>query len=188
MQHQREIAVVGAGISGLTTAYALTRDGRHDVALFEREPEPGGHVRTETVAAPGGPIGVDTGFIVYNERTYPRFSRLLAELGVATQPSDMSMSAACAACGIDYSTRGLRGMFTRPGALTSPSHLGMLRDLFRFYGDARRTLDGGGAGAQTLGDYLASRGFGRSLPEPFPGAAHRRRVVDGARVDPRVPR
>jgi len=98
----RRIAVVGGGVSGITAGYVLSRTDR--VTLFEADDRLGGHADTH-------PTGVDTGFIVYNERTYPLLTRLFAELGVATQPSRMSMSVRCAGCGLQYAgKRGLPGL------------------------------------------------------------------------------
>ena len=97
----RKIAVIGGGISGLSAAYILARTD--EVAVFEAGDRLGGHAHTHLVPRAGGaPVAVDTGFIVYNERTYPLLTRLFRELGVTTQASEMSMSVSCSGCGVQY--------------------------------------------------------------------------------------
>jgi predicted NAD/FAD-binding protein len=152
-----KIAIVGTGVSGLVCAHRL--HPRHDVHVFEAEARIGGHVHT-VEAAPG--LAIDTGFIVYNERTYPGFTRLLAELGVETQPSEMSFGVRCERSGIEWASRGLASVFADPRSLARPTFLRMLRDLPRFQRDARALLAVPDE-KLTLGELLASGGYGPAL-------------------------
>jgi predicted NAD/FAD-binding protein len=171
----RSIAVIGGGISGLTAAYILSRTD--EVTLFEAADRLGGHADTHLADAPGGgQVPVDTGFIVYNERTYPLLSRLFGELGVETQPSEMSMSVSCTGCGLRYAgKRGLAGLSVGlPGG--GRRYLQMLAEVPKFHRGARRLLASipsrdalagpGPAGPEsaagpTLGDFLREGGFSR---------------------------
>jgi uncharacterized protein len=155
----KDIAVVGAGISGLAAAWLLSR--QHRVTLYERDDRLGGHTQTVTWNDPvRGPLPLDTGFLVHNDRTYPNLVRLFRELGIATQPSDMSFSVRCLTTGFEYSSRGLQGFFAQRRNVLRPGHYALLRDIVRFNRDALRLLDTPGTGDWTLGDYLSRRRFG----------------------------
>jgi predicted NAD/FAD-binding protein len=133
---------VGSGVSGLTAAYVLEGSGAQ-VTLFEKDDRLGGHADThDVVDGRGHPQRVDTGFIVHNERTYPVLLRLFAELGVATQDSDMSMSVRCDECGLEYAgAKGAKGLFAVRRA-ANPRYLRMLGEVLRFHRRARAALAG----------------------------------------------
>ena len=138
---RRTVAVIGAGVSGLTAAYLLQR--AYDVTLYEAEPRLGGHAHTHDVVTPDERIiPIDSGFIVHNDRTYPYLLRLFGELGVETQASDMSMSVRCDGCGLEYAgARGLGGVFARARQRASPAFLRMLVEVKRFHRHARQVLE-----------------------------------------------
>jgi hypothetical protein len=150
------IAIVGSGISGLVAAHLLHR--RHEVVVYEAEDRIGGHTHTVEVEMDGERHAIDTGFIVYNERTYPNFTQLLGELGVETQPSDMSFGLSCERTGLEWGSHGLRGVFAQPRNLLRPSFLRMLRDVLRFNRESLELLSLGDEKV-SLGEYLCGAGY-----------------------------
>jgi predicted NAD/FAD-binding protein len=142
------IAVVGSGISGLSAAWLLSR--RHTVFMFEADSRIGGHSNTVDV----GGVAVDTGFIVYNESTYPNLTALFLHLGVATKPSEMSFAVSLEDGQLEYSGANLAGLFAQPRNLARPRFWSMLADLLRFYRNASR--DAAGLSSESLDDYLAA--------------------------------
>ena len=149
------IAIIGSGIAGMTAAHLL--GPLHEVHLFEAEGRPGGHANTVTVDLPGGPVAADTGFLVYNERTYPLFTRLLTDLDVATHPSDMSFSLTDLRCGLEWRGTSLSTVFAQRRNAARPAFLAMLADVVRFNRLARRLLADPAEDAGSLADLLATR-------------------------------
>ena len=147
------VAVIGSGISGLAAGYYLSR--KHEVTLFEKDARIGGHTHTVMVDSSRGPLPVDTGFIVHNDRTYPNLIKLLAELGVETQASDMSFAVTCGRTGYEYSSRGPRGFFAQPGNVFRPSQWRLFGEILRFNRSAPRLLSQPGSDRATIGDFLA---------------------------------
>ncbi len=161
-----KVAVVGSGVSGLTAAYVLAK--HHHVTLYERDGRFGGHSNTVGVAGARGEVGVDTGFIVHNRHTYPRLVRLFEELGVGTQPSDMSFGVRCDGCDLEYAgARGVRGVAARPAQLARPSYLRMLNEVSRFHRHARRLLRGPASEGLTLGEFLDQGGYSTYTRQHF---------------------
>ncbi|MDH3218001.1 MAG: FAD-dependent oxidoreductase [Gammaproteobacteria bacterium] len=152
------IAIIGAGISGLTAAYYLRRG--HDITIYESAPRIGGHTATVDVRYAGRDYAIDTGFIVYNDWTYPKFIELIAELGVETRPTEMSFSVRCDDNGLEYGGNNLNTLFAQRINLMRPSFHRMLRDILRFNREAVKDLDSGRISATTtLGDYLAANRY-----------------------------
>src|SRR3954449_6625834 len=154
------VAVIGAGVSGLTAAYLLSRT--HDVTVFEADKRLGGHAHTHDVAdADGRSLAVDSGFIVHNDVTYPSLSKLFDELGVEVRRTEMSMSVRCDGCGLEYAGgRGLRGLFAQPRRALEPRFLRMLVQVRRFHRRASaflRTTDDDNE--TTYGEFLHREGF-----------------------------
>ena len=159
----KRIAVVGAGVSGLVAGAELVRAG-HDVRVFEAGPYAGGHTNTIDVETRGGRWPVDTGFIVFNDRNYPNFERLIDELRVPSQPANMSFSVSDGRGDFEWATRGPRGLFARPGHVVDRRFHRMLRDLLRFNREAR-FLVGTGTAGPSLREFLADGGYSEYFVE-----------------------
>src|SRR5271167_3178528 len=113
------IAVIGAGISGMSAAYLLSQ--KHEVWLFEKENRLGGHTHTHQIETSRGVLPIDTGFIVHNDRTYPNLVKLFCKLGVERQKSDMSFGVSCRKTGFEYSSRGIGGLFAQKRNFLRPA-------------------------------------------------------------------
>ena len=163
----RRVGVIGSGVAGLTAAYVASRTAH--VTLFEADDRLGGHADTHVVDSPDGELRIDTGFIVHNRRTYPTLLRLFAELGIATQPSEMSLSVSDRGTGVEFAgALGAKGLFPTKAAVTSPAHWRMLTEIPRFHRRARAVLVADGsatqagydvAADQTLREFLTAGGF-----------------------------
>ena len=160
MTAQMRIAVVGAGVSGLVAAHLLSRE--HDVSVFEANAYPGGHTNTVRVDTPNQTHWVDTGFIVFNDRNYPSFERLLKRLGVGGQPSNMSFAVTDEAGDFEYASTSPNGLYAKRAHLVTPWFHRMVADLVRFNRDAAELLRSGGEGP-SLGHFLEERRYSRAF-------------------------
>lgn len=161
MSNERQrIAVIGAGVSGLTTAWLLSE--KYDVELFEAGDYAGGHTNTEMVTAGGREWPVNTGFIVFNDWTYPNFMKLMDRLGVASEVSDMSFSVDCHSSGLQYNGTSLSSLFAQRKNLLNLPFLRMIQEILRFNKESRVDLAAGNiADTETLGEYLNRNGYSR---------------------------
>lgn len=147
------IAIIGSGIAGMTAAHALAT--QHEVFLFESADRLGGHTATIDVEYEGEQLAIDTGFIVFNDWTYPAFIALLDQLQVQSQPTQMSFSVSDAASGLEYAGSSLNTLFAQRSNLLSPRFLRMVRDILRFNGGVETDMQRNPAlAASSLGDYL----------------------------------
>jgi predicted NAD/FAD-binding protein len=154
------IAVIGGGISGNLAARLLHT--QHDVVLFEADDRLGGHAHTSDVAVGAHRLAVDTGFMVFNERNYPNFCRILKMLGIASQPTDMSFSVHCATTGLEFEGSSLNGIFAQRSNLVRPAFYGLLADILRFNREASRLLkESSENDERTVGAYLDAGKYGR---------------------------
>ena len=160
LTHNRRIAVIGAGIAGLSAAWLLSR--QHEVTLYEKENRLGGHANTVDVETPAGRLAVDTGFIVYNEANYPNFVALLDHLAVPSVSTHMSFAASVGEGQFEYSS-DLRGLVGQKRNLARPGYWQMLGDIMRFYGHAESLLDSPEIEGLTLGDFLSLHGYSSDL-------------------------
>ncbi|MCB2426176.1 NAD(P)/FAD-dependent oxidoreductase [Methylophaga pinxianii] len=151
-----KIAVVGAGISGLSAAYYLAK--KHDVTVFEASNYLGGHTDTHAVELSGKIFNVDTGFIVFNQQNYPNFSQLLKQLGVESQPTEMSFSVSNTKSGLEYNATDINRLFCQRRNLVNYRFYRMLWDLVRFYREAPLLLNEQDDGL-TLGQYLSINNY-----------------------------
>lgn len=159
-----KIAIIGAGVSGLVAAHLL--HPRNDVTLFEANDYPGGHTHTVRVETERGAYDVDTGFIVHNDRNYPRFLRLMGQLGVATQPAQMSFGVADAVGDFEYNGASFNGLYAKRSHLLTPWFQRMVAELVRFNREARELLETSRSEWDpSLRDYLAERRYSDAFVE-----------------------
>ena len=160
-----KIAVVGTGISGMVAAYLLNRD--HDITVYEADDRVGGHTHTVDVLRNGCKHAVDTGFIVFNEKTYPNFIRLMKQLGVAWQKSEMSFSVKCRTTGIEFRPSTINSLFAQRRNALRPWFYRMVLDAFRFRRDASRLPRTDPDYRQTMASFLARQNYSRGFVDYF---------------------
>lgn len=165
-QRVKKIAIIGSGISGLTAAYYL--DKHFDISLYEADSRLGGHTATKEIHLDGKYYLIDTGFIVFNDWTYPNFIKLLNELGVDSQPAEMGFSVFSPEHDFEYAGTNLRTLFAQKRNIFSLNHWRMLRDIVRFNKEAIADLNAGQLEPnESLGKYLTQKKYSTAFKERY---------------------
>lgn len=159
-----KIAIIGSGIAGLTAAYYLQHE---DITVFEKDSRIGGHTATVDVNLSGQDYAIDTGFIVFNDWTYPNFIRLMDEIGVAAQNTQMSFSVSCKQTGLEYAGSNLNGLFAQRSNIVKPYFLTLIKDILRFNKNAPKDLEKGLSNEQTLGQYLSANQYSQAFAQHY---------------------
>ena len=159
-----KIAVIGTGIAGNVAAHELSRD--HEITVYEAGDYVGGHTNTHDITVDGRDYAIDTGFIVFNDWTYPQFTRLLQELNVEARPTNMSFSVKHEGIGLEYNGNTLNSMFAQRSNILRPSFLRMIKDILRFNRDAVESLEHEDA-ELPLGEYLRKHGYGEEFKNHY---------------------
>lgn len=162
----QRIAIVGSGISGLTCGYLLHK--KHQIQLFEANDYVGGHTATIDVQVAGKTYAIDTGFIVYNDWTYPNFIKLLEQIGVQSQPTEMSFSVSHRAQDLEYNGHTLNSLFAQRSNMLKPGFWGMLNDIVRFNRTCKRLAsEPDKVPNLTLGEFIRQQGYGQRFAEHY---------------------
>ncbi len=164
-KRMESIAIIGTGIAGMGAGYFLR--GRFDITYYEKNSYPGGHTNTVTIDEDGQPVFIDTGFMVYNEITYPYLTRLFKELDVKTKPTSMSFSVQHCPTGLEYCGTGISGLFAQRKNIFNPRFVRMLLDIDRFNREAIEVLDSERFLSYTIADYIREKGWGEEMLDQY---------------------
>lgn len=159
-----KIAIIGTGIAGNVLAHRL--HPQHEITVFEANAYVGGHSNTVEMETADGPVHLDTGFMVFNDRTYPNFQGLMDQLNIAYRPSEMSFSVQCQQSGLEYNGSSLNGLFAQRSNLLRPAFYRMIRDILRFNREAMKFLDQDGSD-ESLADFLARGRYGSLFVQQY---------------------
>ena len=162
----KNIAIVGAGLSGLTSAYLLSK--KHRVTMFEKNPSIGGHTATVDVEVEGKTYAIDTGFIVFNDKTYPNYLALLDEIGVGKQKTEMSFSVHNVKSGLEYNGHNLDTLFAQRSNILKPKFWLLIKEILRFNKLCKSSVDQDNFEEfYTLGDFLKDNDFNQYFSEHY---------------------